>query len=442
MRRTQTLIYRILLLVCIGLAIFFGIQLYNTILLRQDNLESIQEIEAIPVSEVKVDITWHKEIVQEDKEETIVEAQNIYATYDYENLEFISYSNQWDKHKLELLCKELLLNVHGWEIDYLGKITIYPQKDNQMAGYQQQVHRTIEVPLQLQGTLPENFRAEMFNQVSDIVLYNGDEDNTIESMARVLSHEYGHHFTLFHFYLEEDLMKLSKYYELRYFEDSKIRTTGDDFEEYMENHLWYLIEIAANDYVYLMGSPNTRQIETYYDAIDSLKIKLKDDEGADGIISTIKDSFNMKPHENVVIPLPDQVEGLPELFYGIIGKTSPSYENRDESASSIEIKIKQRYELGHSYYDISWNKPWKDEDVIYTLVAYNENDKLLGGIKSIKANEKAHAYIGETVVTNAGNTKIYWWNGRWTTYDFLRMRIVVTFPDGTAVVSSPLDKVF
>jgi hypothetical protein len=155
----------------------------------------------------------------------------------------------------------------------------------------------------------------------------------------------------------------------------------------------------------------------------------------------MEDSFNRMPHENIAVPLPDQVEGVPELFFGAIGKEAPEYIDRSEKAEEIEIEIKKRSSHGHSYYKISWNKPWTSEDVTYTLVAYDENDEFQGAVKSITGKQSASASIG-SVVYETQNYYHWYESDGWIEQDFLRFRIIVTFGDGTAVVSPPIDKEF
>ena len=95
----------------------------------------------------------------------------------------------------------------------------------------------------------------------------------------------------------------------------------------------------------------------------------------------------------------------------------------------------------HRYFNVVWNKPWETPDVTYTLVAYDENDKMVGAIKKINGDERALAVIGSPIF----KTSIYYYtydDEKWTDTDMLRFRVIVNFPDDTAVVSQPLDKEF
>jgi hypothetical protein len=136
--------------------------------------------------------------------------------------------------------------------------------------------------------------------------------------------------------------------------------------------------------------------------------------------------------------LPDTIAGLAELFYSQIDMEVPLQFEDPKKADDIEIKISKGSERGHEYYNITWNKPWEASDVAYTLVAYDEQDYVLGAIKRIDGDENASAIIGSPVITTANS---YYWviKDYWTSFDMLRFRVIVNFPDGTASVSIPLD---
>lgn len=440
MKKKLTFFATLFMLVCVIAAIFFGVRFTKTYIEYKRDTRRLEEIESFPQSKVVKGDSWQKNT---QKFERKISTKDIYKdqpTFKYNNTRFISYSKEWDEKKLEALCEELLKNTHGREIDYLEQVIVRGEKDEEAIGTQQEKDKTLQIPIHIQGTLPGDLVLETTNEVSCIVLYDGDNRTTVESMARTLSHEYGHHFTFFYFNLEEDEMKDSEYYKLRM--TDKMKIDRSDRQEYLDNHMWYLIEIAANDYQYLMGSPNTRNIERFYDEREALKMSMRNQKNKDELINPYKDCFNLEPHENIAIPLPDRVEGLSELFFGALQMDAPQYVNRDKEAEEIEIKFSRRKEYDHRYYSIKWDKPWTDKNITYTLVAYDKNDELLGGVKSIAGDQKAQAYIGQVVIVNSDETMYHWWSGYWTDFDFVRFRVVVSFPDGTSAVSKPIDKKF
>lgn len=433
----------------LGALVYFGIILLNTEAEYTIKSEESAAILAIPqaqkvVSLKETNITKQNEF--QAASATI--PKDVKAYYVYKNITFISYSEKWDENGLQDLCEELLLNKHGNELDYLDEVTVYGQDDEEVLGTQHTELESLDIPLSLTQMIPSDFLYEMPNNISVLSLYKGDSLTTVEQMANTLSHEYGHHFTLYYFNLEGEATDIENdpYFIARFVEDSEIRYLDkdrNDYKEYLDNHMWYLIELAAEDYVYLMGSPTTKREIEYLDTRDILymKIRNQDDEVDQFYEINNESSFNQAPHENIVLPLPDQIDGLAELFYSQIGLEAPQYVDRGEESEDIELKITRLKKQGKTYYKVYWNKPWTSEDVTYTLVAYNENDELVGAIKTVAGDESARAYIGAVVIET--DNYYHWFNSDyWTDQDFLRFRVVVTFSDGTSAISSPLDRSF
>ncbi len=437
----------------VAAVVFFGIQLSNTNIAHDEKTQMAESIESIEPAKEIVSYNIRKTQPEYEHKETDNDIDNeIKAIYVYENITFTSYSEAWDEENLAKLCDELLANTHGSEIDYLEEVLVYGEEDPDALGTQESNYEPIKIPISLLGMTSEDFAFDMPNTASVLTLHNGNEYTTVEQMAITLSHEYGHHFTLYYFNLtgDDSEIKNDPYFKLRYVEDDDFDILYedkdfDDRDEYFENHMWYLIEIAADDYVYLMGSPNTRRTYEYYDTLDQLRmdVKGKDDE-VEAYYDLLNEYyFNESPHENVALPLPDEVDGLPELFYDAINLEAPQYEDRTKEAEEIELKIlrhKNDY-VDKTYYTIAWNKPWESDDVTYTLVAYDENDKLIGAIKSIDGKGNSKAYIGAVVYTTS-NYYHYYNSDYWVKQDFLRFRVIVTFSDGTAVVSPPAERDF
>ncbi len=437
-----------LLLIAIGAGIYLSVILFNVnkeFIIIENRLNEIQEI---PEAVIKNDFTYEKSDFQTQNLDEEEEKERGFAQYTFNNINFISYSKKWDEEKLELLCEELLKNKHGREIDYLDSVLVYGQDDDDALGLHEDIQKNVEVPVVLYDVFPSNFTYKLSNKLSVLTLYKGDTYDTVEQMAITLSHEYGHHYTLYYFNLEGDTTAIEQdeYFNLRYIDGLEMRYQDndlDDWDEYLENHMWYLIEIAADDYVYLMGSPNTRRQIEYLDSMDTLKLdaRKKDDELESYYAVVNESSFNESPHENIVIPLPDKVPGLSELFYSMIGLESPEFTDRTDKADDIEIKISARKKHDKLYYNITWDKPWQSDDVTYTLVAYDANDKLVGAIKSVSGGERALASIGSVVYET--QNYLHWYDyDFWIKREYLRFRVVVTFPDGTAVVSPPIDRSF
>ena len=261
--------------------VFFGIKLMDVTKDREAKIEEATAIESIAPAKERTTYTSRKLVSDfESRETETYEDEDVLASYEYENVTFISYSEAWDEKNLESLCDELLLNTHGSEMDYLEQVLVYGEADEEALGTHESNYDSLEIPVALFSMMPYGFSFSLPNTTSVLTLHNGDEFTTPEQMAATLSHEYGHHFTYYYFTLSGDTEKIEngEYFKLRYVDGLGIRYTDEEFEdwdEYLENHMRYLIEIAANDYVYLMGSPNTKRILEYYDTLDQLRMDCK-----------------------------------------------------------------------------------------------------------------------------------------------------------------------
>ncbi|WP_180968188.1 S-layer homology domain-containing protein [Cytobacillus massiliigabonensis] len=158
-------------------------------------------------------------------------------------VEFISYSKPWkDSAKLAALEEELLKNKHGEELQKLGKIMIYPDYP---AG--KQVQGQYFAKYKFAGGEGQLYPDRIIH------LYGGDDQTSVSSLARTLSHEYGHHMTFYLLIEGEDLPPdewiTSKYGKAR------------ELSKYPQVHMngkgayeGYLPEVLAEDYVQLLGS--------------------------------------------------------------------------------------------------------------------------------------------------------------------------------------------
>lgn len=154
-----------------------------------------------------------------------------------------SYSSQWkDSKKLAALEAELLKNKHGEEYKKLGKILIYPDypAGKRVVG---QYFAKYQFSAGNGSLLPDRI----------IHLYGGDELTTVSSVARTLSHEYGHHLTFYTLIEKEDLdpdqWLKSDYAKARELDKHpKVHTSPSGAYE------WYMPEVLAEDYVQLLGS--------------------------------------------------------------------------------------------------------------------------------------------------------------------------------------------
>ncbi|MBQ4561175.1 MAG: hypothetical protein IJA55_02445 [Clostridia bacterium] len=320
-----------------------------------------------------------------------------------EEIEFISYSEKWDEATLELLYKELLRNGHGEELYSLHDVVVYAEADDVAAATHKNTIRYCSVPF-AHTLLPKDFKFGFSRSGSRITLYDGDRIITPEAMADSLSHEYGHHYTRYHMFgkLDETLFD-TEYARLRGLtpENSYAQSEGDE-EYYYDNHYKYILEIAAEDYVALMGSPASRETADYKDIMESLYM----DE-----YTREKLTRSCCVQENLTIPMACELEGVAEYFYGFLEEEPPEYDVKKEMNIRI-TPYKRSYDLvgGYKtfiYYGVEFDKVY-GEDATYVLTCYDPGDyyHTRYPIRTVTKGENTRCYIGNAV-RDAGGSVIY-----------------------------------
>ena len=351
-----------------------------------------------------------------------------------EGFRIISYSEAWNEQMLELLYRELKKNRHGSEIELLYEIVIYPDEvDGYILGMFSPFTASMDFALEF-PVFPEDFSLAISRNVGRIVLTNGDTNTTIESMAAVLSHEYGHLFTFYHMFgLNFDNVEQSEYAILREASRHGLITDKRDEQYYRDNRHRFLIEVAAEDFVQIMGSPTTRQVGVFFDVKQGLIDRLENPP----ISARYRNVF---PQENMRIPLASEVPGLREFFFSFIGEEPPPpiEERKDVTLDIRQVRVEHNLATGPRtfiHYVITWNTPYTD--AIYTLAYYDPDNYDGWGIpiRTVFPGQQATATIGEVTIQR-GN-QIHWMNdniaqGRRVFY------VVALLPDGTFYISDKL----
>ena len=385
-----------------------------------------------------------------DRTSSVILERDLYADeYDYiyekDNIFFLSDSDSWTEKELSLLADELYSNKHGDEIHYLRTVILNAENNTEYAGTHEEIQETFLIPAYIFNFLPSATIKQEY-EMSQISLYDADNKNTIEQMAIVLSHEYGHHFTFFHFRLKFSTAdRATDYYKMRAADIDEILLSVQTMDEYIENHMWYLCEIAAEDYVYLMGSETVRQALEFYDGDDILEMyinangEIAEDETFESETIDIP-CRNAVPHENVALLLPDQVEGLEEYFYSFIDEDPPERSEKI-SAGTLNLKMSRTGTFNHTF---TWDQPYTDEGVIYTLIIYDRQDNVKYIVKTTYSDEEGTASFGfyNYLFETDSGTKVYPIGWNITRNTRLRARVSVTFPDGTVLMSDPYNFVY
>ncbi len=299
--------------------------------------------------------------------------------YQKNNLTIISYSKSWKNSKLVQLYEELLKNFHSEELEYLSKIYIYPDS-----------------PLGINGLYIEDIEIKngtySFGKNSYISLYNGEKFNSISEIAPILAHEYGHHYSMFNMLKTEGIyyndFENSKYAKLRNIKNFPLYHLGD--AEGQKEYHWDLLEIMADDYVQLLGSPNAKLSKDYKSSDELANNKRYNNSGI---------YFNLKPSINPYIPLASEVEGLYNYFLEIGGYTAPQPKLKKEPVLS-NISVSKALNKEPSY-KISWTEAIGKGPFEYTLIMYPTSNPFSPiPLKTVKTGEKLEAIFGSYVLKN------------------------------------------
>ncbi len=310
----------------------------------------------------------------------------------------VSYSEKWKGDRLVEIYDELLKNVHGLEMNYISKVIVNPGgADNgtseiDIAGTHTSKLQNYSVFFNLPALVPQSLKYKINRMLSEIELYNMDEFDSIQQASRTIAHEYGHHFTIFYFMQNDDAVFESEYYKLRNLANYEQADIFGSTAEYYANHEWSIYEIAAEDYVQLMGSPTAKQTKQYLDIQGVLRLK-----DSEGYLPEVSDTtVNVFPQENIYLPLADEINGLRDYYYSFI-------DAKNELGSTEHVDFGLSIKKSNKHYDITWTKTSTDKDALYTLVCYDKDGKNISPIKTVFGDEKPIATVGIASYTY-GNT--------------------------------------
>lgn len=281
--------------------------------------------------------------------------------------EIVSLSYAWaDPGKLQTLYYELKGNLHGREWDALGGVVIYPDYPlgRGVGG--------LYVP-----ALGWNSRGEKYVLPKrPIFLFGGDEQTQIADLAKTMSHEYGHHFTVYYFWTKYG-MTFDSYWRTPWY---NVRQGLSDPRVNNGSHAWDPAEIAADDYVQLFGSPLARQFTRFTSQF--------------GYFSS--NSYNLSPQENLALPLAAQVPGLEAYWRQLAGL--PAATNQPPKSPQLALTGSGQDERGH-YLEFSWSQAADDRypaTLEYTLVYHGPDDTLAAPVAyTFGPNRQARYYTGQ-----------------------------------------------
>ena len=344
----------------------------------------------------------------------------------------VSHSSKWKGQKLVQIYNQLIENKHGEEMGYLSQIDLYggePEYSDYFdaSGDRRKAEMDTYVYADARSIIPLGMHYNAAPVVSDITLYYMDNYDDPSEIATTLSHEYGHHFTIYYFMQDDRAVKDSEYYQLRDFAGYDHEIFYKDSKSYYENHMWDVYEIAAEDYVQLMGGPDTKRTIECMDTKDLVET------GTDPSSSQIRFTpANIRPQENIFIPLAGEMAGLREYYYSFVGEenefTTPL------QTVDFGLKIEKKSNYGYKHYEITWTMPNTSHDVMYTLVCYDAEGGMYRPVRTVYGDEEPIARVG-SVVARHGN-----WIRGWNDYipDENRIfKLYMLLPDGRMIASDP-----
>lgn len=286
-----------------------------------------------------------------------------------------SFTKAWaSEDKLQRVYNELMANTHGGEMVYLGSVNIYggyPQGEG-VAG----IYRGYF------GSRSDGRKT--YSKASAIDLYGGEEKTSVEEFAKILAHEYGHHFTNYYFWMKEgvsfDDWRKTGYAKIRGLrEDKRVSVQSSD-------HRWNIEEIAAEDYIQLFGSPLAKKSRIFVDQYGNF----------DNMI------FNLAPQENLELPLAAQVQGLEEYLLELAGLNLAP--NAPPTAPALALVGAGSGRGGHRELEFNWTGAVDDNSssLEYTLVYYAPGQSLAAPVKTL-----VDGYAATATVYGEQGTKLF-----------------------------------
>ena len=360
--------------------------------------------------------------------DTEIEKEAYY--YAPNGLQIKCMAGEWNG-RLKSVYEELLNNAHGSEIDYLRNITLKPDSsvDGSTLGDYHEETSVLTAAIAFNPLISSKYISFTTVNYGYINIYYMNDYTEVKEFAHTLSHEYGHHFTYQHFFTgdNEDREK-SEYYAIRGLADYPDALEYTDYDEYLKMHAWDIDEIAAEDYVQLLGSSTGREIGEYMDIYEALFSP-----DMEYICDIQTYHYNVFGQENPVIPTAEQVEGLEYYYHSFLDK---GYVEKYTEYPAIVIDAERKRSNGKTHYELTWNAfDAGGSEVIYTVVCYDADGNFYSAIKTVSGDEELSAVIG-TPTRRKGNW-IYWWNDGTMDEDRIIRVLAYIVDDGIIVGSQP-----
>lgn len=305
-----------------------------------------------------------------------------------------SYTENWTGDKLIEVYEELLKNTHGEELTYLKNINLYG--NNPSGGKEEGLYNASYKKIQLLGK-----EKRILSKNNSIDLYNLENKNEVESFAKTLSHEYGHHFTLYYL-IQYENKTFEQWKDTELYKARNLKEFQKITDDYDNGHEWSVTEIAAEDYVQLYGSPTAKSIHYFEDIANRYS------SGTINKSTTYNYSiYNINPQENRQIPLALE---LPELI--LYWEKASGIEIPHKIVSRPNLALVDVENLGYDkvQHTLQWSQSVDEnnrEVDYYTLIATDLQGNEIIPIKTVKRGEALEAVVGSIRVNDCDTTMFY-----------------------------------
>lgn len=347
----------------------------------------------------------------------------LYDTYRADNGIIInSYTENWTGDKLSEVYDELLNNAHGEELNYLKEINLYG--DNPSGGVEEGVYNGLYKNISIFGK-----KKIALTKECNINLYNLKNKSNVKEFAKTLSHEYGHHFTLYYLIKGEN-KTFEDWKETNLYKYRQVENYDEITNNYDNGHKWSIIEICAEDYVQLYGSSNAKDIVEFQDIYERYKSNTLNNS-----VSYNYGIYNINPQENNEIPLVIETEGLKEYWEYVSGiNSNVNYCSRPALALVDVVNLSNdKYQ-----YVFEWTKSYDSDGNTaesYTLVATDLEKNNIVPIKTVNKDELMQGIMG-SVRFDENNAIMYY------TDSFIEpsmiLKVYANFNNGSVISSQEL----
>ncbi len=171
-------------------------------------------------------------------------SEPLLATYTGPNgIEILSYHPQWtEQAELQTVWDELMRNTHFEEIRFFKRVKIY--QGNYSSMYRGGIETT---------TWSDGREEREFLKDNEIIYFPDPDEKEENGMAVTLAHEYGHHFTLYYLFKQENADLHGNWRDTRYAKLRGLLNNKNVNSDENADHQWQPVEIAASDYVQLFA---------------------------------------------------------------------------------------------------------------------------------------------------------------------------------------------